>query len=507
MKRSKRTPPPPAVPAVKLDAIGPALAAFARYDGWENLMTMMGVVGQDKAQAGTFRVDRISYQMAINLWRGDDMAARIAEAEPAEMLRKGYAFVPTLDGDGADEKAAELAALVAAKLSDLKTDARLNVALQNERATGGAALLMAAIDGQTDLAQPLNEDALQDIRALNFIPANRMRARTWQTDPMLPDYNEVELWEVSPRNGFGGATRLVHASRMLFFPGIRIDDEQIVDQNGIGDSVYNRVWRVLRAFNASYGGVEHLLTEFSVDMLKVKGLAELLSKNKEDVVVKRAKQARQARTIAGMHILDATEEYSRQTTSLAGLAEMMDRWANRLAAAADMPVTLLMGQAPAGLNATGASDVRFYYDRIAARQGIKLLPHLTRLVKLLLKSKQGPTRGVEPEKWEIRFNPLYQMSALETAQLRDLVATTDVKYITAGVTTNDEVAASRFGGEWSPETYVDFEARKALASADTPEEPKPPPTDAPAPDDGADTPPEPKAKTKAPPKGDSKRRR
>ena len=52
-----------------------------------------------------------------------------------------------------------------------------------------------------------------------------------------------------------------------------------------------------------------------------------------------------------------------------------------------------MGQAPAGLNATGDSEIRWFYDRVAARQRRELQPALKRLVKLLFLSKRGPTKG------------------------------------------------------------------------------------------------------------------
>ncbi len=39
-----------------------------------------------------------------------------------------------------------------------------------------------------------------------------------------------------------------------------------------------------------------------------------------------------------------------------------------------MPVTILMGQSPAGMNATGESDFRWHYDRIKSRQTLHIAP-------------------------------------------------------------------------------------------------------------------------------------
>ena len=71
------------------------------------------------------------------------------------------------------------------------------------------------------------------------------------------------------------------------------------------------------------------------------------------------------------------------------------------AGAADIPVTRLLGQSPAGLSATGESDTRNYYDMIAARQEVELRPRLERLDRLVLHSA-----GVDPEALTFEFRPL-----------------------------------------------------------------------------------------------------
>jgi hypothetical protein len=161
------------------------------------------------------------------------------------------------------------------------------------------------------------------------------------------------------------------------------------------------------------------------------------------------------------------EEYERHGVAVAGAADILQQFALRLAAAADMPVTLLMGQSPSGLGATGDSDIRFFYDRIAARQKRSLLPQLKRLHYLIMKSKQGPCEGVEPEQWSIVFNPLYQMSELDQATMRKTVAETDAIYIGQGVLSAEEVAASVYGGsEWTMERTIDMAGREATAEQD-----------------------------------------
>jgi phage-related protein (TIGR01555 family) len=209
------------------------------------------------------------------------------------------------------------------------------------------------------------------------------------------------------------------------------------------------------------------MTDFSQGILKIKDLAQSMAGNNKTGtknLTNRALALNMARSISRIMLIDADEEFSRDTVSLAGIAEMMEQFALRLAAAADMPVTLLMGQSPAGLNATGASDIRFFYDRVGAKQRKRLGPQLKRLIGLILKSEKGPTKGKEPEKWNIKFRSLYQMTELEKAQLRKTVAETDQIYINAQVLTPEEVTASAYGGsEWSMERTIDFAGREVMA--------------------------------------------
>jgi hypothetical protein len=204
-----------------------------------------------------------------------------------------------------------------------------------------------------------------------------------------------------------------------------------------------------------------LLQDFAQAVFRIKDLAELVATDRDDVVIKRAQLMDMMRSTVNGILLDTEEEFERKTTSLAGFHELLQQLSLRLAAAADMPVTLLMGQAPSGLNATGDSDIRFFYDRVRGKQKTQLKPRLERLLKIVFNAKQGPTRGLEPENWSLKFNPLWQTTDKEQADTRNVQANTDKIYIDAGVVSPEEIAASRFGGdEYSYDTVLDFERRE-----------------------------------------------
>jgi hypothetical protein len=95
----------------------------------------------------------------------------------------------------------------------------------------------------------------------------------------------------------------------------------------------------------------------------------------------------------------------------------------------------------------------------------------------VLISREGPTRGVEPEGWRVVLPSLWQPTPVEEADIRAKQATIDTAYITAQVLTPEEVAVSRFRKEgYSTDTSIDLEHRQAMIEADataTPDDPAP----------------------------------
>jgi uncharacterized protein len=116
--------------------------------------------------------------------------------------------------------------------------------------------------------------------------------------------------------------------------------------------------------------------------------------------------------------------------------------------------SLLVGQAPVGLNATGDSDIRFFYDQIRAEQeGLKA--KIEQLIKIINNDAQGQV--------SIEFPALWQMTDGEKAELRRMEAGTNHIYLQEGVLLPEEVALKRFsGGEFS----VDLTSRSELLKSE-----------------------------------------
>jgi phage-related protein (TIGR01555 family) len=180
-----------------------------------------------------------------------------------------------------------------------------------------------------------------------------------------------------------------------------------------------------------------------------------MSSNRSDELLKRMELVDMSRSISRSILLDAEDEdFRRDSYGFSGIPEILEKMMLRLAAAARLPVSLLMGQAPAGMNATGESDTRFFYDQVRAEQEA-IKPKLERLIKIMI--------GNDSAKVVIEFPALWQMTDRDKAELRRMEAETDRIYLQEGVLLPEEVAVKRFsGGEFS----IDINSRAELAHSE-----------------------------------------
>ncbi len=115
----------------------------------------------------------------------------------------------------------------------------------------------------------------------------------------------------------------------------------------------------------------------------------------------------------GMQLVNKGDQITNTQYSFAGLPEVYDSMCLDLAGAARIPVTKLFGRSPAGMNATGESDLRNYYDYVDTLRESKLRPILEKLLPILCFSLWGSV----PDGIEINFPTLWTPTAMEIADI------------------------------------------------------------------------------------------
>jgi phage-related protein (TIGR01555 family) len=110
----------------------------------------------------------------------------------------------------------------------------------------------------------------------------------------------------------------------------------------------------------------------------------------------------QMRNNNGMMIIGDKDEVSAMNYTFAGLNDIYESQMLDIAGASDIPVTKLFGRAPAGMNATGESDLQNYYDMVSQRQESQLKPIINKLLPVMFMSEFGQV----PDDLGIRFNAI-----------------------------------------------------------------------------------------------------
>lgn len=415
-------------------------------DGWANIITGLGQQSRDKRLSTKYQPTALlSDEVLTNLYISDGLATRVIDLPTRDMTRRWF----TVEGD--TENA------VASYLEREGAKAAVIELVRWARLYGGAILVMGVNDGG-ELEEPVNENKIESIDFFNVFDKTCVSPSIeYYTNPAESKYGLPKIYQVSPLHG--GAQFLVHETRVLRMIGKPMPMRLARQNNGWGMSVLQPAYEALREIGVGFGSSAQLMDDFVQTVLKITGLADILASGKDDLIIKRAQILALSRSVANIIVTDKEEEYTKQTTNVTGLPEILREFIMQLCSITGIPYTLLRGESPAGLKATGDSDIRFYYDNIASDQSDVLRPVLNNLVKYTMLAQKGPTKGKLLDNWRIDFLPLWQPTQQEIVDLRAKQATIDDAYIAANVLSPNEVRASRFGGQqYSIETTVEGDA-------------------------------------------------
>ncbi len=429
---------------------------FFSGGGLNNRITGLGTFARDKVMRGTYMDSvRLPDPEVQALYHGNDIARKIIQLRPEMYFRKGYQILFTDPGADQDIEA-EKALAIEEYMANLRANELIKKACIFGRMFGGTILLIGADDG-LDPSLPLNEANIRSIRYMNFIDRRFLFTFTYYSDPLHPKYGEPETYLMVNSFGDQGAS-IVHETRLLRFDGADVDILKRRELAGWTLSVLQAPYDIMRAFDTSFLAVANLMADMSQGVFSMKNLIGILaSEGGVQTTQQRMAMVDMARSSSRMLLVDAeNEKFERVVTPMGGVPDTLDRFMMRLACAAHMPVTLLFGRSPAGMNATGEADIRGFYDEIESEQKNDIEPKIRRLVTLCCLAKDSPTKGVVPKKIAFKWNELWSTTKKEQAEVEKLLGDRDVAYVNAHVLTPGEVATSRFkDGEFRMQTEID----------------------------------------------------
>jgi phage-related protein (TIGR01555 family) len=451
------------------------VASALRLDGWENALTGLGVYGRDKlAYHAPGVVTALPLQTLEYLYYGDPIAGRIVDKVIEDASRQGATIEPPTDTDDAVMERVQGAWDALAPWPAIVEGDRWG------RLYGGGYVMIGALDGG-EMMMPLVPERVRGIAYLTVLDAQEVRPGRIYSDPMAPEYGTPETYVVSPSTIGSTTTVEVHASRLLAFGGAPTSRRCRASLQYRDYSVLQRPFDALRRFDSDWRSASAMMADGSQGVLKIRGFADIISGGSKGVFETRMEIVNLCRTVSRIMPIDADdEEFSYVERSWAGVADLLDKTTLYLAAACGMPVTVLFGRSPAGMDATGEGDRIAWYDTVQHHRESVLVPAAETMLSLVCYSV-----GVDPAGWHVTCPPLLQETADSLATRRKVVAETDAIYVGSGVLAPEEVALARFPASgWSDaapavdaasaEALLEMDRERALAGEVEPAAPPPP---------------------------------
>lgn len=375
--------------------------------------------------------DRVELDAA---YRDNWIAKKAIDIVPFDMLREWRSWQ-------ADEKQVE--AIEAAETA-LGYQTKLLAAMIRGRLYGGGAILVGTRRGLPTEELVIERLGKDDIAYLHVLSRHEIHAGQIELSPLSPYFGEPTYYEV---RGATGSQR-IHPSRVIRFLGAPRPEHSTAQSDCWSDSILQAILDAVDQASSAAQHIAAMLPEAKQDIISVPGLSTWLSTEENTKkLTDRFAYASQMKSMFGMLVLEGDgkspegETYQQKQLSFASLPDVARLFLQIASGAADIPVTRMLGQAPAGLNATGDSDTRNYYDHVGAKQRVELTPAIRRLDRMILRH----ALGAEPAGVWYSWNPLYQPSEKEKAEVGKTKAET-VQILLNAAAVPDEVAAEGVKG-------------------------------------------------------------
>jgi phage-related protein (TIGR01555 family) len=404
-----------------LDRISAGLRAFNRVRTFDNVLNIEARLGVgqgagNQSASTTYGISVVSWnrQQLDNAYRGSWLVGIGVDAKADDMTKKGISLVGDYDPD---EREAIHSAYTELALWD-----QIGDAVRWARLYGGA-ICVLLVDGQ-DMATPLRVESIRRDQFKGLLVLDRWMVNPLINEPVLdfgPDYGMPEFYQVNvgtsgiAQPAAGSLGQRIHYSRCIRFDGARLPFFARQQQNSWGQSVVERLWDRLVAFDSATQGASQLVFKAHLRTLSIEGLRETMAIGGDAVrgMIATIEFMRRFQSNEGISLIDKADAFETHQYNFAGLPELLAQLAEQIAGALQIPMVRLFGQSPAGFS-TGETDLANYHESVGTEQNRNLRRPVIKLNEVLCRSLLGHE---PPENANFTFNPLTEMTATEKADV------------------------------------------------------------------------------------------
>jgi phage-related protein (TIGR01555 family) len=399
----------------------------ATFDSFVNLSQKLGIGADNALSGGSYGYNPITRNRTLLEWihRGSWLGGVAVDLVADDMTRAGIDFLTEIK-PGDQER-------ISATATNLHVWEQINETIRWSRLYGGA-IAVALIDGQ-DMRTPLDINTVGPGQFKGLLPLDR-----WMVDPSLEDL----VTDYGPHLGLPKYYRVqanapalrgmaIHHSRcMLRLEGIQLPYQQRLTENLWGISVLERLYDRMVAFDSASTGAAQLVYKSYLRTLSIEGLRDIVSAGGAPMngLMTYVDVMRRYQGMEGITLLDASDKFEVQGHSaFSGLSDALNQFGQQLSGALQIPLVRLFGQSPSGMNSTGESDLRMFYDHIRQQQRKTLYSGVTLVYQMIAQSE-----GIKlPPNFAIDFSSLWQLEDKEKADIASSVGSTVSKAFEDGL--------------------------------------------------------------------------
>jgi phage-related protein (TIGR01555 family) len=293
-----------------------------------------------------------------------------------EMTKK---WIEIKRGGESPENDETVKALTAA-MTDFNIQALFNEAAQKCDFDGGCLIYIDTGEEGQALEEPLILDpavfAGRKVRRFTLVEAINLYPGLYNaTDPLNPDYFTPTHWLVLGKR--------IHKSRFLYFAPNKMPLLLRPAYNFFGLPAAQLCLDYVAHFTKTREAAQRLLTKFSLTVFK-SDMSAILTNGMDDNFDRRMQYLAQWRDNDMILAVDKEkEDVVKLETPLSGVVDIVRQSLEFVAAIFRIPFVKFLGISPGGLNATGESDLRNFYDHVGSKQQ-KILKHpLDRVLDVL----------------------------------------------------------------------------------------------------------------------------
>lgn len=383
-------------------------------DGLQSLIGALGDPLRDKSASTFYGMPFVSDDQLLNAYRGSWISRKGVNIPAFDSVRRWRSW-------NADAAQIEL---IEAEEKRLDLKRKVLTARVRARLWGGSAIYIGT--GDQDIGKELNVETIKagGIKYLTVMSRAKLSAGEIDYDPTSENYEKPKYYQVNGRQ--------IHPSRLVIFTGNEQPEPGFAVFGGVGwgDSVLLPVFDAIKNADAVPANVASLVFEANVDVFGVKDLfAQMADPEYEKRLLSRFMLVGANKSVNRSILRDFDETYERKAISFAGLDPIIEKFLMIVCGAFDIPSTRFLGQSPAGMSATGESDLRNYYDGVSAGQELEIEPAMRRLDEGIIRSAIGSRDKAIWYQWR----PLWQLSDKEKAEIGKMNAETANIISTAGL--------------------------------------------------------------------------